>query len=168
MLRDADPGDLPAILEIYNSTIPTRLATADTENVSVESRRSWFDDHSAGRRPLWVLESPGRTIDAWLSFQDFYGRPAYGSTAEVSVYVAEARRGQGVGRTLLETAIGRAPEFGIRTLLGFIFGHNQPSLGLFESLGFASWGVLPAVATLDGVDRDLVIVGRRLYQSSST
>jgi L-amino acid N-acyltransferase YncA len=162
VLRDAVPGDLPAIVAIYNSTIGTRLSTADTEPVSVESRRPWFDGHAAGSHPLWVLEGPTGAIDAWLSFQDFYGRPAYRATAEVSVYVDGARRGQGIGRTMLEAALAQAPSLGIRTLLGFIFGHNAASLRLFESLGFVSWGVLPAVATLDGVERDLVIVGKKV------
>ncbi|MNL65666.1 putative phosphinothricin acetyltransferase YwnH [compost metagenome] len=50
----------------------------------------------------------------------------------------------------------------MNTLLGFIFGHNAPSLGLFASLGFTRWGDLPRVAVLDGVERDLIIVGRRV------
>jgi phosphinothricin acetyltransferase len=47
-------------------------------------------------------------------------------------------------------------------LLGFIFGHNEPSLRLFESFGFERWGFLPNVAELDGLERDLIIVGRRV------
>jgi phosphinothricin acetyltransferase len=50
----------------------------------------------------------------------------------------------------------------IHTLLGYIFGHNEPSLRLFESEGFVRWAHLPRVAVLDGVERDLVIVGRRV------
>ena len=50
----------------------------------------------------------------------------------------------------------------IKALLGFIFGHNAPSLALFERHGFVRWGDLPRVAVLDGIERDLVIVGRRL------
>jgi L-amino acid N-acyltransferase YncA len=42
------------------------------------------------------------------------------------------------------------------------FGHNEPSLALFESFGFQRWELLPRVAALGGVERDLVIVGRRL------
>jgi phosphinothricin acetyltransferase len=59
-------------------------------------------------------------------------------------------------------AIAHAPSINLDTLLGFIFGHNAPSLALFERLGFSRWGFLPKVATLDGVERDLVIVGRRV------
>ena len=72
------------------------------------------------------------------------------------------QRGRGLGRFLLERAIAHAPQLGIDTLLGFIFGHNDPSLRLFASLGFARWGELPRVAVLDGVERDLIIVGRRV------
>lgn len=71
-------------------------------------------------------------------------------------------RGQGLGRYLLEQAIAHAPKVGVNTLLGFIFGHNAPSLALFERHGFVRWGDLPRVAVLDGIERDLVIVGRRL------
>ena len=59
--------------------------------------------------------------------------------------------------------IAYAPRIEIHTLLGFIFGHNAPSLTLFENLGFSRWGTLPKVASLDGVERDLVIVGRRVW-----
>lgn len=161
-LRLATPADLPGIVEIYNSTVPSRMVTADTEPVSVASRQAWFDAHQPARRPLWVCEDAEGRMAGWLSYSDFYGRPAYGATAELSIYLHADRRGQGLGRYLLEQAIAHAPQVGVTTLLGFIFGHNTPSLALFERHGFARWGDLPRVAVLDGVERDLVIVGRRL------
>ena len=53
-IRDATEDDLPAIVAIYNASIPGRIATADTEPVSIESRRDWFRDHDPEKRPLWV------------------------------------------------------------------------------------------------------------------
>ena len=164
--RDAVEADLPAIVAIYNSTIAGRMVTADLEPVDVDSRLAWFHAHNAERRPLWVAESDD-VIVGWLSFSDFYGRPAYGASVEVSIYLAEAARGRGLGRTFLERAIASAPTYGVHTLLGFIFGHNDPSLRLFEGFGFTRWGTLPRVASLDGVERDLVIVGRRLGEPTS-
>ena len=161
-LRLATPADLPGIVEIYNSTVPSRMVTADTEPVSVASRQAWYDAHQPARRPLWVCEDAEGRMAGWVSYSDFYGRPAYGATAELSIYLHADRRGQGLGRYLLEQAIAHAPQVGVTTLLGFIFGHNTPSLALFERHGFARWGDLPRVAVLDGVERDLVIVGRRL------
>jgi L-amino acid N-acyltransferase YncA len=159
-IRDAVESDLPAIVAIYNSAIPTRLSTADTTPVSVESRLPWFREHSPSSRPLWVMEVDG-AIAGWFSFQSFYGRSAYHATAEVSVYVSAAHRRLGIGRQLLAEGIRRAPDLGLQTLVGYIFGHNTPSLGLFDGFGFQRWGLLPRVAELDGVERDLVIVGRR-------
>ena len=153
--------DLPAIVAIYNSTIASRQVTADTEPVSVESRHAWFYKHTPDRRPLWVSERDGK-ITGWLSFSNFYGRPAYAGTAELSIYLHEDARGQGLGRRFLTLAIAHAPTIGVHTLLGFIFGHNTPSLKLFETFGFGTWANMPRVATLDGIERDLIILGKRV------
>lgn len=160
-IRDALEGYLPAIVAIYNASIPQRMATADLEPVPVESRRMWFRAHTPARFPIWVMEVEGE-IAGWLSFQMFYGRPAYSKTAEVSVYVAPNYQRRGIGRQLLSRAISQSPALGFKTLIAFIFGHNLPSLRLFEGLGFERWGYLPAVAELDGVERDVVIAGRRI------
>jgi L-amino acid N-acyltransferase YncA len=161
--RIAHLDDLPAIVAIYNSTVASRQVTADTEPVDVASRTAWFASHLPERRPLWVVD--GRFPDGiagWLSFSDFYGRPAYASTAELSIYLHQDARGCGLGRYLLTQAIAFAPHVGVHTLLGFIFGHNQPSLALFDRFGFERWANMPRVATLDGVERDLLILGKRI------
>jgi phosphinothricin acetyltransferase len=160
-IRDARESDLPAIVSIYNEAIPGRRATADTEPVSVASREPWFHEHTPDRRPLWVAARDGVVV-GWLSFQSFYGRPAYAATAEVSVYVGgDAQRG-GMGRRLRARAIERAPGLGLATLVAFVFGHNEPSVRLFEAHGFARWGHLPGVARLDGHEADLLILGLRV------
>jgi L-amino acid N-acyltransferase YncA len=154
-------ADLPAIVEIYNSTVPTRVVTADTEPVSVESRCTWFRERDPGRYPIWVAEDGGE-IAGWLSFEPFRERPAYHLTAEVSVYVATKHRRKGIGRKLLARAIHRASALGLKTLIGGIFGHNGPSIELFEGFGFERWAFYPRVAKLDGIERDLVVLGLRL------
>jgi len=160
-IRDADLKDMTTIIDIYNSTIPGRMVTADLEPVSVESRMPWFNDHSPDLRPLWVVETNGE-ICAWVSFQSFYGRPAYNGTAEVSIYIHHNFRGKKLGKFLIQKAIDACPNRGIKTLLGFIFGHNQPSINLFTSFGFETWAHLPNVAELDGIERDLLILGKRV------
>ncbi|WP_322008994.1 N-acetyltransferase family protein [Paraburkholderia sp. J12] len=159
--RDATLDDLAAIVAIYNSTVASRQVTADLDPISVESRLAWFQAHGPATRPLWVVEEAGRVI-AWLSFSDFYGRPAYRHTSEVSIYLDEAARGKGLGAQLLAAALEAAPGLDIHTVLGFVFGHNAPSMRLFQRFGFTAWGTLPRVAVLDGVERDLIILGKRL------
>lgn len=160
-VRDATIADLPRIVGIYNETIPGRMVTADLQPVTVEQRLPWFERHSPAKRPLWVAESR-QGIVGWISFESFYGRPAYDATAEVSLYVATAVQRQGIGSFLLAQALTRAPQLGMKTLLGFIFSHNMPSIALFQKFGFSTWGHYPDVALLDGVERSLTVLGRRV------
>ena len=71
-------------------------------------------------------------------------------------------RRRGIGRALLEKAIAEAARLKMRTLLGYILGHNEASLRLFEQAGFARWGRLPRLARFEKAERDLVIVGRQI------
>lgn len=159
--RHATEQDLPTIVAIYNSVIPGRMVTADTEPVSVESRRAWYHNHNPQKRPLYII-SDGDTVIGWVSLESFYGRPAYNHTAEVSIYLDEAARGKGYGKEILKTIIDQAPALGVKSLLGYIFAHNEPSLKLFKSFGFEQWALFPNVAILDGVERSLIIVGKRV------
>ena len=165
--RLATRDDLPVIVDIYNSTVASREVTADTEPITVQSREQWFADHTPDRRPLWVIHAADDTgekpeVLGWLSYSNFYGRPASSGTAEVSIYIAERARGRGIGRYCLELAMAFAPEVKVHTLLGFIFGHNAPSLALFRKYGFETWANFPRVANLDGIERDLFILGKRV------
>ena len=139
------------------------MATADTAPVSLVQREDWFREFDPKLRPLWVhcavFDAPP---DGWLSLRSFYGRPAYHATVELGVYIAPMAQRRGIARRLIDYALLQAPVLGIRTVLAFVFGHNTPSIALLQQAGFASWGLLPCVAELAGVERDLVILGRRV------
>jgi L-amino acid N-acyltransferase YncA len=160
--RNATLHDLNAIVTIYNSTIGSRMVTADTEPVSVESKIQWFEEHTPEKHPLWVIEDENDQIIGWISFQAFYGRPAYSATAEISIYLDENQRGKGMGKKILAYSLNKCTELGIKTILGFIFAHNEPSLKLFRHSGFEDWGTLPDVAVLDGEEKSLKILGKRI------
>jgi len=160
-LRPAGKDDLPAIVAIYNAAVATRLSTADTEKVTIESKKDWFQKHTPDRRPIFVHEADDEIV-AWVSYQPFYGRPAYDHTAEISIYISPRHQGGGIGRQLLQKSIEIAPKLGIKTLIGFIFSHNEPSLRLFKSFGFRQWGMLPDIAEMDGTEYSLSILGKRI------
>ena len=162
IVRDATEGDLPAIVAIYNAAIPGRTATADTEPVTVESRRGWFAKHDPARRPLWVAEIDGVVV-AWIGLNSFYGgRPAYDATAEVSMYIAPEYQNRKLGRGLMEQMIAACPRLGVTTLLGMYFDHNEASKRLCEKLGFEQCGHLQRIANLDGETRGLIIAALRI------
>lgn len=160
-LRDAAESDLPAIVEIYNATIPSRMVTAELQPVSVADRLPWFREHTPDEHPIWIWEADAR-VAGWLSFSRFITRCAYRGTAEVSVYVQEDFRRRGIAAHLLAAALARGPALGFSAFLALIFAHNEPSLRLFARFDFEKWGHLPRVAQLDGIERDLVILGRHL------
>jgi L-amino acid N-acyltransferase YncA len=161
LLRDAAEMDLPAIVEIHNTAIASRISTAQLEPVTVDGRREWFRAHSPAQYPIWVAELDG-AIAGWLSFREFLPRCAYRGTVEISVYVSEKFRRRGVGRKLLQQAIARGPQLGMHSLVGLLFSHNEPSIALFRAAGSERWGFLPDVARVDQTPRDLTIFGRHV------
>jgi phosphinothricin acetyltransferase len=160
-IRHARPGDLQSVVDIYNSTIASRQVTADLEPASPESKSQWFHAHHPASFPLWIAEKD-ETIIAWMSLEPFKTRAAYRHTAEVSIYIHPDYRQKGLGVILLQYVIDQCPALQIKTLLGYIFGHNTPSIRLFEKFGFTTWAHFPRIAELDGVERDLVILGKRI------
>ncbi|HYG77513.1 MAG TPA: GNAT family N-acetyltransferase [Planctomycetota bacterium] len=160
--RFAERRDLPRIVEIYNASIPARLATGDLEPVSVESREAWFNAHRRDKYPLLLAQNGDGKILGWGSLNAFYGRASYRFTAEISIYVAPESSRAGVGGALADELLRRCPELEIKSVLAFIFGHNEPSLHLFRKRGFTLWGKLPRIADLDGIERDLDIYGIRI------
>lgn len=152
-------ADLPIIVQIYNQIIPSRLATADLTPITVADREQWFaafDDH----HPLWLIQNNQDKVVGWVGLEPFYGRAAYNQTSEIAIYIDQGARHQGVGKKALQFVCASVRQWGLTAIVAYIFGHNQPSLGLFKQFGFTQWGLLPQVAELDGVKRDLVIMGR--------
>lgn len=160
MIRAAVRADLPRVVEIYNASIPGRMATADLEPLPVSAREAWFREHSP-RWPLWVDERDGVVV-GWASLSRFRDRSAYDISAELSIYVAPEAQRRGVAGELVAHAVAAAPALGIKNLIGLVFGHNAPSLALLDRFGFERWGVMPRVTVLDGVERDIVVVGLRV------
>jgi len=159
-IRIAEINDLAAIVNIYNSTIPSRMVTADTQSVSVSEKLDWFNNFQEPR-PIWVAIENEKVI-AWLSFKSFYGRPAYAGTIEIAIYIDEQFRAKGIGKTILQFAIAAAKERNIHTLLAYIFEHNLPSIQFFQKNGFVNYGVLPEIAVMDQNHYSLGIYGLKV------
>lgn len=157
----AQQSDLEKIVATYNSTVASRLVTADLEPVSVESKQQWFNAHTPTKRPLWIVLCDGNYA-GWMSFNSFYGRPAYDGTVEVSIYLESSARGKGLGKACLDKAFEACADLHIKTLLGFIFDHNEPSLQLFYKMGFEKWAHLPKIANMIDAERGLIILGKRI------
>jgi len=56
-IRAAVDSDLPAIIDIYNAAVATRIATAQLEPVPLEERRDWLKEHSLDRHRFGFSKS---------------------------------------------------------------------------------------------------------------
>ena len=156
-VRDAVEADLPAIIDIYNQSIPSGLSTADTHPISVEERRPWFRQFSPKKRPIWVAERAGKIV-GYIYITSFYGgRPAYDKTAEVSLYLAPKAQRQGLGIDLMQRMIDACPQLGVTTLIGMHFDHNEATKRLNDRFGFQQVGYLQEIAEVHGKQRGLLL-----------
>ena len=71
--------------------------------------------------------------------------------AEVSVYVAAAAWGQGVGTALLGALVAASERKGIWTLQAGIFPENEASVTLHQRCGFRVVGRRERLGQMDGV-----------------
>jgi L-amino acid N-acyltransferase YncA len=142
-VRPARQADMPRILSIYNHEVLSSTATYDTQPRTEEEHAQWFSHHDAAH-PVLVAESQS-TVCGWASLSHWSDRPAYDSSAEVSVYVAAEHRRKGIGRQLLQALVEAGRARGHHALLGRISSDNTVSIRLHESLGFSVVGVLKEV-----------------------
>jgi phosphinothricin acetyltransferase len=153
---------LPAIVDIYNQSIPGGWSTADTKPIAVADRVEWFRKFDPERRPIWVAEMDGHVVAAAYLTSFYGGRPAYDATAEVSIYIATSHHRRGIGRRLKQWVIEQCARLGVTTLLSMHFDHNQATRRINESLGFEQCGHLREIAVVQGEKRGLVIWLRRI------
>lgn len=154
-MRDLRPDDWPAVAQIFEEGIATGNATFETE---VPSWESWDDAHLDGHR--FVAERDGQVV-GWIALAPASKRPCYEGVAEISVYVAESARGEGVGSQLLAAVVESAERDGIWTVQTSVFPENEPSLALLRRFGFRTVGTRERIGRLHGVWRDTVLVERR-------
>ena len=148
-------GDWPAVRAIYAEGIATGDATFETEPPSWDH----FDaEHLREHRLVAVTDGD---VGGWAALAPVSDRCAYQGVAEVSVYVAAARRGHRVGRTLLESLLHSADRAGIWTVQAGIFPENVASVRLHQRLGFRVVGRRERLGSLNGVWRDVLLLERR-------
>jgi L-amino acid N-acyltransferase YncA len=132
----------------------------------VASREAWFAAYTGSRRPIWVaedLQDTGRGVLGYLAFAYFMNeRSGYYITADMGLYLHPDAQGRRLGSYLLDEAIRHSPALGIEVLAVTIFSSNERSMRLFTSRGFEQWGFMPRVARLGDIERDFVMMGRRV------
>ena len=158
----------PAVREIYREGIGTGNATFETD---VPEWEKWDSNHRKDCRLValepfekdseFVIPLERVTVIGWAALSPVSGRLVYRGVAEVSVYVAAAARGRGVGKALLRALVRESERNGIWTLQAGIFPENTASISLHKSCGFREVGVRRRIGKLGDVWRDVLLLERR-------
>jgi L-amino acid N-acyltransferase YncA len=107
-----------------------------------------------------VAEVDGR-VAGWAALTPVSNRSVYSGVAELSIYIASAMRGKGVGKALLAALIAESEAKGFWTLQTGIFPENKASLGLHQQAGFRLLGTRERIGKMGGRWRDVVLMERR-------
>lgn len=153
--RPVTEDDMQTVVAIYAEGLATRNATFETKTPTAKQLRSrWLPDLA------WVAELDGQVV-GWTAVTPTSTRDCYAGVGETSVYVTEAARGRGVGKSLLFTQVTEADKAGLWTLQTSIFPENRASIALHHSAGYRTLAVRTHIAQLDGAWRDTVLLERR-------
>ena len=150
------PSDWEDVRRIYLEGIATGNATLET---SAPTWEQWDAGHREECR--LVAREPGGEILGWAALSPVSERCAYGGVAEVSVYVAGAARGRGVGRTLLAQLVRASEDAGLWTLQAGIFPENLASIAIHHRCGFRTVGVREKLGKMGDTWRDVCLLERR-------
>lgn len=151
-VRIAEITDLKRIVEIYNQAVKAGQRTADTEPVTVDSRKEWFNNHLSNQYPIFVAEVDGEIL-GWINISAYRpGRKALRFTAEVSYYIDFKHHFQGIGSLMMNKIIEICPSLKIKTLFAILLDSNLGSINLLKKFNFAKWGHMPSVADFNGIE----------------
>lgn len=167
-IRPSQDADLPAITAIYAHHVLHGTGTFETEPPSLEDMRARRADVLAKNLPYLVVKKNHEVLGfAYCNW--FKPRPAYRYSAEDSIYLSEAARGQGLGAQLLAALAEAAEAAGVRKLIAVIGDSaNLGSIGVHRAQGFAHVGVLKDCGWKFGQWRDVVLMDKTLGQGSGT
>ncbi|MCI0729300.1 MAG: N-acetyltransferase family protein, partial [Chloroflexi bacterium] len=149
-IKPMAPADWEAVRAIYCEGMMTGNATFETE---APAWPQWDAAHRPEGR--LVARENGRVI-GWAAISPVSGRRVYAGVAEVSVYVAAAARGRGVGKALLQALVAESEQAGFWTLQASIFPENRASLAIHWDCDFRQVGVRERIGRLNGQWRDTV------------
>lgn len=160
-VRLAERRDAGAIRAIYNLEVAESTVTFDLVPRTLDEQVDWIDAHSGAHPAVVVADGTGEVV-GFGSLSPFKERPAYSPTVEDSVYVRRDRRGQGIGRLLLDQLLHLAVDHGFHSVMARIVGNHEASIALHVACAFELVGTEREVGRKFGRWLDVVEMQRML------
>ena len=159
-VRRASPGDVDAVLRIYNEGIMDRVATLESDEKTSEEISAWWRQHDD--RYVVLVATEGGDVVGWASLNRFSNRCAHSEVADLSVYVARMHRGCGVGSLLLAELERYAIDGAFHKIVLHALDTNELGKHLYRKTGFVEVGVFKEHGSLDGRYVDVVAMEKLL------
>ncbi|MEM9137666.1 MAG: N-acetyltransferase family protein [Cyanobacteria bacterium P01_F01_bin.42] len=154
-IRHCCPDDYEKIAEIYNESIQRGGITFDEEQFNAVRIERWMSGMN-DREGLWVIEH--NQVLGWGILKRYSDRPAYWRTAESSIYLLDAYRGQGYGRQLQTELLSQAQTLQYHHIVAKIVASNQSSIVFHQQFGYEIIGIQKEVGFSKGRWYDVAIL----------
>jgi phosphinothricin acetyltransferase len=156
-IRRVEPGDLGALLDIYNHYVVHTPITFDIEPRTLAQRRQWLDGFApSGRHQCFVAVKGGSAI-GWAASLRYRDRAAYDTSVETSIYLAPGATGQGLGKRLYAALFEALKGEDIHRAYGGVTQPNDASNRLHEAMGFQRVGSLGEIGRKFGRYWDVAV-----------
>lgn len=161
-IRPSTADDLAAITAIYAWNVDHGTGTFELEAPDLAEMARRRDD-VLGKGLPWLVAERGGQVLGYAYANHFRPRRAYRFCLEDSIYLADAARGQGIGRLLLAELVARCEAAGARQMLAVIGDSaNAGSIGVHRALGFEHTGILRSAGWKFGRWLDVVLMQKPL------
>jgi len=165
-IRPARDDDFPAITAITNHYISTTSIHFAYEPLTVAELLAMW--HGYRERFPWLVTEEAGAVIGYAKAGTWRDRAAYAWTAETGVYMADAARGQGLGRPLYVALLDELVTRGFHSAIAGITLPNEPSVAFHLSLGFEPVGVVREAGFKNGAWHDVGFWQKRFSRSAAS
>ena len=142
-IRLAKPSDARSLLDIYAPYVENTAITFEYEVPTVEDFTTRIEK-TLEKYPYLVAEE-GDVVVGYAYASTYYARAAYDWAVELSVYVSQDARGQGVGTEFYDALEDLLEQMGYIHFLACISLPNEASLALHRKRGYQQVAHFPKI-----------------------
>ena len=154
VIRQIKKTDINACLSIYNYEVIHGVATLDLEPRTLEEWHEWYNAHRDEHHPI-IVGTIDDVVVGYASLSPYRLKDAFKSTVELSIYIHQDYRGQGVATQLMERILAMAKaDRMLHNVISVITAGNEESTKLHNRFGFTYCGLTPEVGFKHGKYQD--------------
>ena len=135
MIRHATADDAAPVCAIYNPYVLSTVITFEETPIAPSAMAERIADIQ--RTHAWLVTEIDGEVAGYAYGSPWRTRSAYRFATETTIYLAQGRAGQGLGRALYEALLAELARRGYHCAMGGIALPNPASVALHEKVGFA-------------------------------